>query len=91
MASHVERLIDFLERCMTNQDLPKVLLEDVEWAVEVISANKLYAGNLDSINFNKERPEIKAWIDQINLKQIPVNVEENERLKKYEELHKMQN
>jgi hypothetical protein len=63
MASHVERLIDFLERCMTNQDLPKVLLEDIEWAIETISANKLYAGNLDNINFNKERAEIKSWID----------------------------
>jgi len=71
MASHVERLIDFLERCMTNQDLPKVLLEDIEWAVEVISANKLYAGNLDSHTFNKLRPEISSWIDQINLKTIP--------------------
>lgn len=71
MASHVERLIDFLERCMAITDMPKVLLEDIEWSIEVISANKLYAGNLDIINFNKERQEIKAWIDQINLKDIP--------------------
>ena len=56
--------------------MPKVLLEDIEWAVEVISANKLYSGNLDNIKFNKERPEIKAWIDQINLKAIPINIEE---------------
>ena len=40
-----------------------MLLEDIEWAIETISANKLYAGNLDNINFNKERPEIKSWID----------------------------
>lgn len=53
-----------------------MLLEDIEWAVEVISANKLYSGSLDSINFNKERPEIKAWIDQINLKSLPMNIEE---------------
>jgi len=56
--------------------MPKVLLEDIEWAVEVISANKLYSGNMDNIKFNKERPEIKAWIDQINLKSIPISIEE---------------
>ena len=59
MASHVERLIDFLERQLESNDMPKVLLEDIEWAIEVISANKLYSGNLDNIKFNKERPEIK--------------------------------
>tara|TARA_B110001450_G_C17519007_1_gene439744 strand:- start:96 stop:338 length:243 start_codon:yes stop_codon:yes gene_type:complete len=80
MASHVERLIDFLERQLETNDMPKVLLEDIEWAIEVISANKLYSGNLDNIKFNKERPEIKAWIDQINLKSIPISLEEQERL-----------
>ena len=68
--------------------MPKVLLEDIEWAVEVISANKLYSGNLDNIKFNKERPEIKAWIDQINLKAIPINIEEQERLLEYEDKYK---
>lgn len=47
--------------------MPKLLLEDIEWAIEVISANKLYTGNLDNIKLNKERPEIKAWSDLINL------------------------
>jgi hypothetical protein len=88
MASHVERLIDFLERQLETNDMPKVLLEDIEWAIEVISANKLYSGNLDNIKFNKERPEIKAWIDQINLKSIPISLEEQERLLTYEEMYK---
>jgi len=56
--------------------MPKVLLEDIEWAVEVISSNKLYSGNLNNIKFNKERPEIKAWIDQIDLVSIPISIEE---------------
>ena len=68
--------------------MPKVLLEDIEWAIDVISANKLYSGNLDNIKFNKERPEIKAWIDQINLKTIPISIEEQERLLEYEEMYK---
>ena len=63
MASHIERLIDFLERQLENNDMPKMLLEDIEWAIDTISANKLYSGSLDNIKFNKERPEIKAWID----------------------------
>ena len=85
MASHVERLIDFLERQLESNELPKVLLEDIEWAIDVISANKLYGGNLDNIKFNKERPEIKAWIDLINLDALPVDIEERERLLEYEE------
>lgn len=86
MASNVERVIDFLERQAANTDLPKILIEDLFWAIEVISANKLYSGNMDNINFNVERPEIKAWIDKIGLKDIPKNLEEMERLKTYEEL-----
>jgi hypothetical protein len=68
--------------------MPKNLLEDIEWAIDVISANKLYSGNMDNIKFNKERAEIKAWIDQINLKNIPINIEEQERLLEYEEMYK---
>jgi hypothetical protein len=52
MASYVERIIDFLERQAANPDMQKMLMEDIEWAIEVISANKLYTGNLDLINFN---------------------------------------
>ena len=69
--------------------MPKVLLEDIEWAIEVISANKLYSGNLDNIKFNKDRPEIKTWIDIINLNSIPINLEEQERLSFYEEEYKL--
>jgi hypothetical protein len=43
---------------------------------------------MDNINFNMERPEIKAWIEQLSLKWIPTNNEEMERLKEFEELHK---
>lgn len=91
MASHVERVIDFLERCEQNVDIPKMLVEDIQWAIEVISANQLYTGNLDNINFNTERPEIKAWTELISLKWIPTNDEEMERLKEFEELHKQDN
>lgn len=58
MASHVERIIDFLERQAENAEIPKTLLEDIEWAIEIISANKLYTGSMSIINFNKQRPEI---------------------------------
>ena len=90
MASYVERIIDFLERQGNNNDLPKMLVEDIQWAIDVISQNKLYTGNMDSIKFNKDRPEIKAWTDLINLNSIPTNKEEMERLKYYEELFKLE-
>lgn len=91
MASYVERVIDFLERQSNNNDLPKMLVEDIQWAIDVISANKLYTGNLDSINFNTMRSEINAWTDKISLKNIPVNIKEMERLKEYEEMIKVEN
>ena len=46
MSSYVERIIDFFERMTTNPEVPKHLQEDFQWAIEVISANKLYAGSL---------------------------------------------
>lgn len=67
-----------------------MLLEDIDWAIEVISANKLYSGSLDNIKFNKERTEIKAWIDLINLDAVPISEEEKERLDEYEERYKQQ-
>ena len=76
MASHVERIIDLLERQIVNPEIPKMLMEDIEWAIEVISTNKLYTGNMSMINFNRQRPEIEAWLDQINLKSIPKNTQE---------------
>ena len=48
-------------------------MEDIEWAIEVISNNKLYTGTLNMINFNVQRPEISAWLDRINLKSVPKN------------------
>lgn len=66
-----------------------MLMEDIEWAIEVISANKLYTGSMSMINFNRQRPEIEAWLDQIDLKNIPKNINEMERLREYEEHHKL--
>jgi hypothetical protein len=65
--SHVERLIKFLEKLIEDQKMPKMLLEDIEWVVQVISDNKLYSGNMDSIKYNKDREEIVAWLNKIDL------------------------
>lgn len=43
------------------------------------------------INFNKQREEIQAWLDKIDLNSLPKNHSEMERLKHYEELHKQDN
>ena len=59
--------------------------------MEVISTNKLYTGNINNINLDIQRPEIKAWTELISLKWIPTNIEEMERLKEHEELHKLEN
>lgn len=37
MASYVERIIDYLEKQALHPDMPKMLKEDIEWAIEVIS------------------------------------------------------
>jgi len=91
MASYVERVLDFFERQAKNDQLSKVMVEDIQWAIDVISANKLYTGNMHSIHFNIEKPEIKAWVEKISLKSMPVNIAEMERLKYYEEIHKPEN
>jgi hypothetical protein len=49
MASYVERVLDFFERLSKNENVDKTLREDVEWAIEMISANKLYTGSIDSL------------------------------------------
>ena len=87
MASYVERIIDFLDRQVLNEDYPKNVLEDIEWAIEVISANRLSQGNLGGIKLDDQRPEIRAWTDMIKMTRIPLNVEEQKRLKEFEELH----
>ena len=67
------------------------MVEDIVWAIDVISANKLYTGNMHSIHFNIEKSEIKAWVEKISLKSMPVNIAEMQRLKEYEEIHKPEN
>jgi hypothetical protein len=79
MSSYVEKVLDFLERHTVHPGVPKQLQEDLEWAIDVISANKLYAGN-SSHKLDETKPEIKAWIDLISLKNIPVNNEEKNRI-----------
>jgi hypothetical protein len=46
MASHVERVTELLDRLAENSDVPKTLQEDVIWAYDIITTNKLYSGNL---------------------------------------------
>jgi hypothetical protein len=35
-----------MEKQLENSEYPKTLIEDIEWAIDIISENKLYAGNL---------------------------------------------
>ena len=60
--------------------VPKHLQEDLQWAIEIISARKLYAGNIDAFKLEADRPEVKAWTDKIYLKDVPVSNRELERL-----------
>lgn len=47
MSSYVERVIDFLEKHTVNPEVPKHLQEDIQWAIDIISSNKLYAGSFE--------------------------------------------
>jgi hypothetical protein len=85
MASYVERVLDFFERLTKNPEIEKTLREDVEWAIDIISANKLYQGGFEGFKLQEDKTEIKAWTDLITLKSLPVNIAEAERLKQYEE------
>lgn len=85
MASYVERVLDFLERVAKNENVDKTVREDVEWAIDMISANKLYQGSLDSNGLQDQMPEIKAWKNLIHLKGIPTNLIEVEKLKTFQE------
>ena len=76
---------------MVNEVLPKNLREDIEWAVEVISSNKLYNGNLHTIDYDEGRPEISVWTKMISGENIPINKEEMKRLKEFEDLHNLDN
>lgn len=66
MCSYVERVIDLLEKLSKNQDIPKEIKEDIEWAIETISSNKLYKGELTK-KLNPNRIDIKAWTNMIKL------------------------
>lgn len=67
MASYIEIVLDFLEKQSEKENLPNALIEDIEWAIETISQNRLYAGNLNMTIYDEKIPEIKAWIQIINL------------------------
>ena len=47
MSSYVERVIDFLEKHTVNPEVPKHMQEDIQWAIDIISTNKLYAGSFE--------------------------------------------
>jgi hypothetical protein len=71
MASYVERVLDFLEKISLNDDVPKELQEDVQWAYDTISEKNLYKGSLDGFKLQEDKEEIKVWTDLINLKNLP--------------------
>jgi len=71
--------------------MPKMLAEEIEWAYEQISANKLYGNGANNMVLDLQRPEIKAWKNLINLEWIPTNEEEMNRLKEFEDMHKLDN
>jgi len=85
MSSYVERVLDFLEKHTVNPEIPKHLQEDIQWAIDVISANKLYAGSFEGFKLTEDRAEVKAWTELIGLKNIPVSKKEVERLKAFEQ------
>ena len=82
ISTYVERVIEFLEKQTQDIKVPKHLQEDLQWVIDQISANKLYAGNIDSMKLDQDRQEVKAWMDMIGLKNIPVNTKELKRLEK---------
>jgi len=83
----VECVLEFLDKQSKNDDIPKHLQEDIQWAIDTISNNKLYIGNFDGFKLSEDRPEVKAWTDMIALKNIPQNKDEMERLRELEDLY----
>ena len=47
MPCNIERVLDFFEKHSSNSAIPKQLQEDLQWAYELISQNKLYSANID--------------------------------------------
>ena len=80
MPCYIELVLDFLERQGTNSAIPKQIQEDLQWAYELISQNRLYSANFDGFKLQEDRPEIKAWTNLISMKSIPENKKEIERL-----------
>ena len=66
-------MLDFFERLSKNADIEKTLREDVEWAIDVISANKLYQGGFEGFRLKEDLAEVKAWTDLIGMKNLPIN------------------
>lgn len=91
VSCNIENVLDLLERQSKNPAVPKQLREDLEWAFELISQNKLYNPTTDGFKLQEERPEVKAWTNLIALKAIPENRKEVERLEalKAEELENL--
>ena len=50
MASYVERVLDFMERVTKIPEIEKQIREDLEWAIETISTNKLYSSGLEGFD-----------------------------------------
>jgi hypothetical protein len=46
------------------------LIEDIEWAIDIVSENKLYAGNLLQQPLDLNRPEIRFQMDRIKMANI---------------------
>jgi hypothetical protein len=84
---HIDKILDFLEKQMSNEDYPKTLREDIEWSIEMIRGNKLYSELTDKTIFDKNRQEVKAWIDIISLNNVKTTLEEMQRLKEFEDFH----
>ena len=61
------------------------LLEDIEWAIDTIGKNKLNTGADKSLIFDEKRPEIRAQIDLIKLRNFPQKIEERSRLQALED------
>ena len=47
MPCYIELVLDFLERQSVNSAIPKQIQEDLQWAYELISQNRLYSANFD--------------------------------------------
>ena len=66
MSSYIERVLDFLDRQALNKEFSPQLLEDIEWAIDIIGNNKLNIGGDSVYQFDEKKPEIKLQLDLIN-------------------------